>query len=87
MTGPTVAPPQMTVPTTITVNESQAATVSDLAVDDCLLARGAKNAAGVVAATALTIEPATSNGTCTVVGRGGFGGFGRGGGTPPTAGA
>jgi hypothetical protein len=77
----------VTVPTTIAVNESQAATASDLVVDDCLLARGAKNTAGVVAATALTIEPATSNGTCTVVGRGGFGGFGRGSGTPPTAGA
>ena len=77
----------VTVPTTVALNESQAATASDLAVDDCLLARGAKNLAGVIAATALTIEPATSNGTCTVVGRGGFGGFGRGGGTPPTAGA
>jgi DUF4097 and DUF4098 domain-containing protein YvlB len=77
----------VTVPTTVTVNESQPATASDLAVDDCLLARGAKNSAGVIAATALTIEPATSNGTCTVVGRGGFGGFGRGSGTPPTAGA
>jgi DUF4097 and DUF4098 domain-containing protein YvlB len=77
----------VTVPTTIAVNESQAASASDLVVDDCLLARGQKNAAGVVAATALTIEPATSNGTCTVVGRGGFGGFGRGSGTPPTAGA
>jgi hypothetical protein len=77
----------VTVPTTVTVNESQAATASDLVVDDCLLARGAKNSAGVIAATALTIEPATSNGTCTVVGRGGFGGFGRGGGTPPTPGA
>ncbi len=77
----------VTVPTTVTVNESQAATASDLAVDDCLLARGPKNTAGIVAATALTIEPATSNGTCTVVGRGGFGGFGRGTGTPPTAGA
>jgi hypothetical protein len=77
----------VTVPTTLTVNESQAATASNLAVDDCLLARGPKNTAGVVAATALTIEPATSNGTCTVVGRGGFGGSGRGSGTPPTAGA
>jgi hypothetical protein len=75
------------VPTTITVNESQTASASDLVVSDCLLARGPKSTAGVVAATAMTIEPATSNGTCTVVGRGGFGGFGGGRGTPPTAGA
>jgi hypothetical protein len=76
----------VTVPTTVPVNESQPATPSDLVVNDCLLARGQKNASGVVSATALTIEPATSNGTCTVVGFGGRrgGGFG-GGGAQPTA--
>lgn len=82
----------VTVPTTVTVNESRKAAASDLAVDDCLLARGQKSTAGVVAATALTIEPATANGTCTVAGfgggRGGFGGGGfGGGGGAPTAGA
>jgi hypothetical protein len=82
----------VTVPTTVAVNESQTASGSDLAVDDCLLARGPKSTAGTIAATALTIEPATSNGTCTVVGFGGRGGAGFGGGfgggaAAPTAGA
>jgi hypothetical protein len=84
-------PSTVTVPTTITVNESRTAAASELAVDDCLLARGAKNASGVVAATALTIEPASPSGTCTVVGfgggRGGFGGRAGGGAPVPTAGA
>jgi hypothetical protein len=80
----------ITVPTTIRVNESHPASASDLAVDICLLARGTKSASGAVAATALTIEPATANGTCTVVGfggggRGGFGGPGAGG-SPPAGG-
>lgn len=70
----------VTVPTTVTVNESHAASASDLAVDICLLARGPKNSSGVVAATALTIQPAAANGTCTVVGFGGGRGGGRGGG-------
>ena len=77
----------VTVPTSITVNESRTASPSDLTVDVCLLARGPKNASGVVAATALTVEPASANGTCTVVGfgggRGGRGGFGG----PPASGA
>jgi hypothetical protein len=82
----------VTVPTTVAVNESQTASGSDLAVDDCLLARGPKGTSGAIAATALTIEPATSNGTCTVVGfggrrGGGFGGGGGGGAAAPTAGA
>lgn len=79
----------VTVPTTIPVNETQAASASDLAVDDCLLARGPKSTSGAIAATALTIEPATPNGTCTVVGFGGRrggGGFG-GGAAAPTAAA
>jgi hypothetical protein len=83
------SPTDVTVPTTITVNESRTAAAADLAVDDCLLARGTKDASGAVAATALTIEPASPNGTCTVVGggRGGFGGRPGGGGAPaPTAG-
>lgn len=75
----------VTVPTTVAVNESQTASGSDLAVDDCLLARGAKGTSGAVAATALTIEPATPNGTCTVVGFGGRRGGGFGGGAPTPA--
>jgi DUF4097 and DUF4098 domain-containing protein YvlB len=78
----------LTIPTTIPVNETQAASASDLAVDDCLLARGPKSTSGAIAATALTIEPATPNGTCTVVGFGGRRGGGFGGGAPaPTAAA
>ncbi|HWF58570.1 MAG TPA: hypothetical protein VG520_09465 [Candidatus Dormibacteraeota bacterium] len=72
----------LTVPTTVTVNESQPAAASDLVVDDCLLARGQKGTSGAIAATALTIEPATPNGTCTVVGFGGR--RGGGGGAVPT---
>jgi hypothetical protein len=75
----------VTVPTTVAVNESQTASASDLAVDDCLLARGTKGTSGAIAATALTIEPATSNGTCTVVGFGGRRGGGFGGGVPTPA--
>lgn len=76
------------VPTTVAVNESQTASGSDLVVDDCLLARGTKGSSGAITATALTIEPATSNGTCTVVGFGGRRGGGFGGGAPaPTAAA
>ena len=71
----------ITVPTTLTVNETQPASASDLTVNICLLARGTKDSSGVVAATALTIEPLSPSGTCIIVGgRGGFGGFGRGGG-------
>ena len=79
----------VTVPTTLSVTELSAGTVSDLAVDSCVRAVGAKNSQGAVQATALTLQPTNSSGTCTAAGGGfgGFGGFGgRAGGTPPTSG-
>jgi hypothetical protein len=71
----------VTVPTTLSVTESSVATSADLTVDSCVRAVGRKNAQGVVQATALTIQPANSSGSCTFGGGGGFGfGGGRGGG-------
>jgi hypothetical protein len=68
----------ITVPTTVSVAESNAATASDLSVGDCIQATGAKDSSGKVAATSLSIVPAGPSG-CFTGGRGGFGGgFGGG---------
>ena len=67
----------VTVPTTLSVVESSAATASDLVVDSCVRAVGPKNSQGIVQARALTIQPTDASGSCTF-GRGGFGGFGGG---------
>jgi hypothetical protein len=77
----------ITVPTTVTVAESSAASPTDLSVGDCIQATGAKDSSGKVAATSLSIVPAGPSG-CFTGGRGGFGGGGRGfGGGAPPAGA
>jgi hypothetical protein len=67
-----------TVPTTLSVTESSPATAADLTVDSCLRAVGRKDAQGVVQATALTIQPPNSSGSCTFAGGGGGFGFGGG---------
>jgi hypothetical protein len=78
----------ITVPTTVTVAESSAASPTDLSVGDCIQATGAKDSSGKVAATSLSIVPAGPSG-CFTGGRGGFGGGfggggrGFGGGAPP----
>jgi hypothetical protein len=77
-----------TVPTTLSVTESSPATPADLTVDTCVRAIGRKDAQGVVQATALTIQPTNSSGSCTFAGGGGFGfggGRGFGGGVPSPA--
>jgi hypothetical protein len=73
----------VTVPTTVTVAESSAASATDLSVGDCIQATGPKDAAGKVAATSLSIVPAGPSG-CFTGGRGfgGGGGFGGGRGAP-----
>ena len=65
----------VTVPTTVTVSESNVASASALAVGDCIQATGPKDSSGTVTATALSIVPAGPSG-CFTGGRGGFGGFG-----------
>jgi len=65
----------ITVPTTVTVSESNVASASALAVGDCIQATGQKDSSGTVNATALSIVPAGPSG-CFTGGRGGFGGFG-----------
>jgi hypothetical protein len=90
--GATGTASSVTVPTTLSVTESSAATAADLTVDSCVRAIGAKNSGGVVQATALTIQPTDATGSCTFSragGLGGFGGFGGrpgAGGSPPTNG-
>jgi len=69
----------ISLPTTVTVSESNVASASDLAVGDCIQATGPKDSSGKVAATALSIVPAGPSG-CFTGGRGGFGGRGFGGG-------
>jgi hypothetical protein len=66
----------ITVPTTVTVAESNVASASALAVGDCIQATGPKDSSGTVDATALSIVPAGPSG-CFTGGRG-FGGFGGG---------
>jgi len=63
----------VTVPTTVTVSESNVDTASDLAVGDCIQAAGSKDSSGKVTATSLSIVPSGPTG-CFTGGRGGFGG-------------
>ncbi|MGH7762684.1 MAG: hypothetical protein ACREOY_14915 [Candidatus Dormibacteraceae bacterium] len=79
----------ITVPTTAAVTTTVVAAPTDLRTGECLRATGARDAAGSVQATTITIMPAGPSGTCvTRIGGGGFGGRGggRGGTTPPAAG-
>jgi hypothetical protein len=69
----------ISVPTTVTVAESSAASAADLSVGDCIQATGPKDSSGKVTATSLSIVPAGPSG-CFTGGRGfGGGGFGGGG--------
>ena len=71
----------VTVPTTVRVSTSSSASASDLAVGDCVLATGSKDASGTVSARSLSIVPAGPSGCFTGAGGRGFGGgFGGGGG-------
>jgi hypothetical protein len=79
----------ITVPTIAAVTTTVVGTAADLRTGECLRATGARDAAGNVQATTITITPAGPSGTCTTgLGGGGFGGRGggRGGATPPAAG-
>ena len=77
----------ITVPTTAAVTTMVVASSTDLLTGECLRATGARDSAGTVQATAITITPAGPNGTCVTGfgGRGGGGGFGRPGATPGAA--
>jgi hypothetical protein len=68
----------VTVPTTVRVSKSAAASAADLAVHQCLTVQGPRDAGGRVAARGITIVPPGPSG-CSP-GAGGFGGFGRFGG-------
>ncbi|MHB8688746.1 MAG: hypothetical protein ACYDB4_16360 [Candidatus Dormibacteraceae bacterium] len=70
----------ITVPTTAAVTMTVVASSTDLRTGECLRATGARDSAGTVEATSITITPAGPSGTC-VTGFGGRG-FGRGGATP-----
>ena len=75
----------ITVPTTAAVTTTIVGTSADLRTGECLRATGARDSAGNVQATSITITPAGPSGTCaTGLGGGGFGGRGggRGGATP-----
>jgi hypothetical protein len=77
------------VPTTAAVTTTVVGSSTDLQTGECLRATGAKDSAGNVQATSITITPAGPSGTCvTGLGGGGFGGRGggRGGATPGAAG-
>jgi len=79
----------ITVPTIAAVTTTVVAAATDLRTGECLRATGARDAAGTVQATSITITPAGPSGTCvTGIGAGGFGGRGggRGGATPAPAG-
>lgn len=77
----------ITVPTTAAVTTTVVAAAADLRTGECLRATGARDAAGNVQATSITITPAGPSGTCVtgLGGRGGGGGFGRPGATPGAA--
>jgi hypothetical protein len=79
----------ITVPTTAAVTTTFVAASTDLRTGECLLATGARDAAGNVQATSITITPAGPSGTCVTGfggrGGGGGGGFGRPGATPGAA--
>ena len=79
----------ITVPTIAAVTTTVVAAATDLRTGECLRATGARDAAGTVQATSITITPAGPSGTCvTGLGGGGFGGRGggRGGASPAPAG-
>jgi hypothetical protein len=79
----------ITVPTIAAVTTTAVGAVTDLRTGECVRATGARDAAGTVQATSITITPAGASGTCvTGLGGGGFGGRGggRGGATPTAAG-
>jgi hypothetical protein len=71
----------ITVPTTASVTRTASAASTDLRTGECLRANGARDSAGTVAATAITITPAGPSGTCAT-GLGGGGGRGRPGASP-----
>jgi hypothetical protein len=78
----------ITVPTTAAVSTTVVASPSDLRTGECVRATGARDSAGNVQATSITITPAGPSGTCVTGfgGRGGGGGgFGRPGATPGAA--
>jgi Domain of unknown function (DUF5666) len=77
----------ITVPTTAAVSTTVVGSPSDLRTGECLRATGARDSAGSVQATSITITPAGPSGTCVTGfgGRGGGGGFGRPGATPGAA--
>jgi hypothetical protein len=54
----------ITVPTTAAVTRMTTASSTDLRTGECLRANGARDAAGNVAATSITITPAGPSGTC-----------------------
>ncbi len=73
----------ISVPTTVRVSKTSAATAADLQVGECITAAGQRDSSGTVQARSLTISPPSASGTCGGFGRGGFfggGGFGGGGG-------
>jgi len=73
----------ITVPTTAAVTTTVVASASDLRIGECLRATGARDSAGNVQATTITITPAGPSGTCVT----GFGGGGGGGGRGPGRGS
>jgi hypothetical protein len=75
----------VTVPTTVRVSKSSPAVASDLALHQCLIAAGSRDASGKVTARTISIVPPGPSG-CATVGRGfgrGGGGFGGGGNAQP----
>jgi hypothetical protein len=71
----------VTVPTTVRVSKSSPAAASDLALHQCLIAAGSRDASGKVTARTISIVPPGPSG-CATIGRGfgrGGGGFGGGG--------
>lgn len=71
----------ITVPTTASITLNSAAAATDLRTGECLRANGARDSAGTVAATSITITPAGPSGTCAT-GLGGGRGPGRVGASP-----
>jgi Domain of unknown function (DUF5666) len=71
----------ITVPTTANVTRTSSAGSTDLRTGECLRANGARDSAGTVAATSITITPAGPSGTCAT-GLGGGRGPGRVGASP-----
>lgn len=66
----------VSVPTTVLVSKTSAATAADLQIGECITAGGQRDSAGTVHAGSLTIRPPSASGTCGGFGRGGFGGGG-----------